>query len=1178
MAGAGGVEVGRVSIRVVPNLDKFREDLKRGLAKETKGLKAEVDVVPNMTGFRARVAAATKGMRATVDVDAHVNRSTFANAATNGMRDFVDAVRTSVRWTRQLNPELGRTRAYMNVLDYNARLAVQRSRELANTVPMIRKWGEAWGDSARWMRQSNPDMSRSQLLFRLLSANASSAGRSVLRTGGHIKRMAQNVRNIDVPNVRDFGNAWRDSVRWMRQADPELSRTGANIRTLGHNARLARDSVRNHMTGLRDSVRDTYRTIKDSDSRSNAFARVGLLAARSASRVRDSMRRMKDSDDDDGGRGGFLSRFMRDSDRAGNAIEGTSKKFLGLTRVGWIVAAVFALAAPAIGLVGSLVAGLPSLLAGAGAAAGVLYLGWDGIKKAAEGMKEPIEKLKESLSATFEERLTPVFNKLGAALPQLEGQMQNLANGISDMFSGVADTLTSEFGMNSMNAILAGTAQLFRDITPGMQDFTAGFLAISAAGASSFGHLSLMVNNFAQQFKNSVAGVIADGSFDSAMQGMSVALGSLLSQLDRLVVAGIQVMGSMGQPMANFFQGFGDLLVGMMPSLASFSNMLFNTLGAVGTNLGSVFQTLGPSLQTVFDTLGTSFVGLVNIIGPGLNAIAIQLGPALAQIAGALGPVIADLTATLGPILVQVGSVIGTIAGQIGSVLANVITALGPSLNTIVSTVGQVATVIGGALSSALSAIGPVLPQIAASLGQVAAVMGQAFAQVVTALAPVLPVLAQAFGQIASIVADVLLQAVTALVPFLPPLAEAFAAILVAIIPLVPIIVEAAASMISALLPAVVSLMPTIVSLAQIIAAVVQAITPWIEALFRVIAVILEVAAAILGTLLSAIGSLISGFMSLVSAVTSVVSGIIALIGGFVNGIVSFFQGLISSVTSAWVGFWSGLVQTCSEWLSTAVSTVGEFPGKVLAALGNLGSVLVGAGRALMDGLLGGIKAGLQKVLDFAGGIADKIAAIKGPLPYDRKVLIRNGEALMEGLRKGMQNGFAPIEADASGMADKIADDVENGEANKKLEQSGFSFMESVKFGLKSGADNVAAYFHDALDQIGKDLEVEGLFDKVVKAITEDAKLQEIPLNFAVANADQLMSDLGFGSGAVPQLIDQLLNYDPTQDAREAEEKSKEKETDSGRGTPQIHYHVKDVQEALDMEEARRQRELLQHG
>lgn len=85
MAGPGGAEVGRVSVRVVPDTSRFRRDAKKGLERAVKGLKVKVDVDPDLTGFRSKVAAATKGMstRVKVDVDrSHLGRS-LAGATKN---------------------------------------------------------------------------------------------------------------------------------------------------------------------------------------------------------------------------------------------------------------------------------------------------------------------------------------------------------------------------------------------------------------------------------------------------------------------------------------------------------------------------------------------------------------------------------------------------------------------------------------------------------------------------------------------------------------------------------------------------------------------------------------------------------------------------------------------------------------------------------------------------------------------------------------------------------------------------------------------------------------------------------------------------------------------------------------------------------------------------------------
>ncbi|SIJ97079.1 Phage-related protein [Mycobacteroides abscessus subsp. abscessus] len=75
MAGAGGREVGRVSVRVVPDTDGFRRSLKRQLEAITKGLEAKVNVVPDLDGFRQKVNAATKGMDAHIQVHADTARA-----------------------------------------------------------------------------------------------------------------------------------------------------------------------------------------------------------------------------------------------------------------------------------------------------------------------------------------------------------------------------------------------------------------------------------------------------------------------------------------------------------------------------------------------------------------------------------------------------------------------------------------------------------------------------------------------------------------------------------------------------------------------------------------------------------------------------------------------------------------------------------------------------------------------------------------------------------------------------------------------------------------------------------------------------------------------------------------------------------------------------------------------
>ena len=127
-----------------------------------------------------------------------------------------------------------------------------------------------------------------------------------------------------------------------------------------------------------------------------------------------------------------------------------------------------------------------------------------------------------------------------------------------------------------------------------------------------------------------------------------------------------------------------------------------------------------------------------------------------------------------------------------------------------------------------------------------------------------------------------------------------------------------------------------------------------------------------------------------------------------IDDVIRFFNylGELPGRAAAWFG---GVLNAAIDIFNRVVAYVAGAPGRILAALGNLSSLLYNAGASIIEGFWNGLKAKWNQVTGWVSGIGDWIAAHKGPIDVDARLLIPHGKAIMDGLLGGLQSKRAQL-------------------------------------------------------------------------------------------------------------------------------------------------------------------------
>ncbi|MFT7836916.1 hypothetical protein Q5530_12270 [Saccharothrix sp. BKS2] len=668
---------------------------------------------------------------------------------------------------------------------------------------------------------------------------------------------------------------------------------------------------------------------------------------------------------------------------------------------------------------------------------------------AVRALRPQLDGLKLDVQAALFAGLGGEVSRLGNRyLPVLRDGLVNIAEGYNQAARDAAGFAGEARTVDDVRLILDNTGQSVRALAGGVAPLLRAIRDIAAVGSDFLPGFASGLGESTERFAQFIATARETGQLREWLSAGLSALGDLagiLGNLTRIVFTILSAANAQGVGLLTTLHALTDGMLAYLRSAegALALSQIFGGLGAVASALlpllvevgrvaGSVLAPavaqLGPMVAAGLGVLvgavepagrvlaalaplaGVAAQALASLLVPAVELLAgvtAELAPAVSSLVGELvGGALADGVRTLAPALIGLARAAAPLVVQLGQLLVQAVNIAAPALANLLRVLTPIAAQIGGALLTALSAVLPLV-------GQLADFWAQVLLAGLTAALPVLPVIVSTVQRLAEVLSVGLAAATPTLVQIGQLLGETLAVGLTGLLPLLPPLVEGLLRITTeGLLP----LTPVLLQL-------VSELLPPLLQLFGLLVPVVVQATGVLATWTSMMAGVAAEITSklipvLRFLIDNVVGPVFQRIVDTVSGALTFLQGLLDLVmgviTGDWSRAWSGVRDIVSgAWqairngadLATGglVSFVASLPARLLGALGDLGSLLVEAGKNLIRGLLRGIESMFASLRDKLTQLTNLLPDWKGPPERDRVLLRGNGRLIMRGLLSGLE-------------------------------------------------------------------------------------------------------------------------------------------------------------------------------
>lgn len=202
-----------------------------------------------------------------------------------------------------------------------------------------------------------------------------------------------------------------------------------------------------------------------------------------------------------------------------------------------------------------------------------------------------------------------------------------------------------------------------------------------------------------------------------------------------------------------------------------------------------------------------------------------------------------------------------------------------------------------------------------------------------------------------------------------------------------------------------------------------------IPALSSFVAAATPIVTYLVGKLGPVVATVFSSVLTVIRGALTVISGVFNVFAGLLSGDWSrMWAGIKQIVSGAWTvikavfsAAWAAIKAAFSIGIDALVALARGIGGKIKSGIGDLGRLLKDAGRRVIDGFIGGITDGFNKVRDTLSRLTGMLPDWKGPAARDAKILFGSGRLVMDGFEAGLSSRYGSVRNSLGNFTDTLA-------------------------------------------------------------------------------------------------------------------------------------------------------------